>query len=108
MLAKRLFVPALLALILSDVSGTAQKILQPTTPGRTNPNPVVTRPDSIEDRGLHNSCSRMAEQDRTGGALLGKVVVKDDVLRCGSDRRDRELPGEAFVQGGNRSSCAVI
>lgn len=80
MLAKQLFVPALLALILTGVSATAQKNLQPATPGRINPNPVVTRPDSIEDSGLYNYWSRMTEQDRTGGALLGKVVVKDNVL----------------------------
>lgn len=45
-----------------------------------NPNRVVKRPDSIQDTGLYGYWSRMSDQDRAGGALLGKVTVKDDVL----------------------------
>lgn len=66
-------------LMMVGISASAQRQVQ--TNGRMiNPNPVVNRPDSIQDAGLYGYWSRMSDQDRAGGALLGKVVVKDDVL----------------------------
>ncbi len=75
MVTKRWFGPALLTFILIGICGRAQT----ATPHR-NPNPVVTRPDSIEDTGLYGYWNGMTEQDRAGGALLGKVVVEDELL----------------------------
>jgi len=77
---KQLFGPALLGTILAGISATAQKIPPTPTPGRINANPVVTRPDSIEDSGLYGYWSHMTEQDRAGGALFGKVVINDELL----------------------------
>jgi predicted Zn-dependent protease len=78
MLTKHRFGPAVLALIVCSVSASAQTTLPPSK--RMNPNPVVNRPDSIQDAGLYGYWSRMTEQDRAGGALLGKVLVKDELL----------------------------
>lgn len=72
MLTKHRFGPALLALIFVGASASAQR--------RINPNPVVNRPDSIQDAGIYGYWSRMSEQDRAGGALLGKVVIKEELL----------------------------
>ncbi|MGO9087225.1 MAG: tetratricopeptide repeat protein [Terriglobales bacterium] len=80
MLTKQLLGPALVALIVVSVSASAQPVPPPTTGHIHNPNPVVNRPDSIQDAGLYGYWSRMTDQDRAGGALLGKVVVKDEVL----------------------------
>src|SRR5215831_3688852 len=80
MLKKRLFGPALLGTILAGNSAIAQKIPPTPPPGRFNPNPVVTRPGSIEDSGLYGYWNQMTEQDRAGGALLGKVVINDELL----------------------------
>ena len=74
---KHLLGPAFLMMVV--ISAYAQRQTQPD--GRIfNPNPVVNRPDSIQDAGLFGYWSRMSNQDRAGGALLGKVVVKDEVL----------------------------
>jgi Tetratricopeptide repeat len=80
MLKKPLFGPALLGSILTGISATAQRIPPTPPPGRINPNPVVTRPDSIEDSGLYGYWSHMTEQDRVGGALLGKVEINGELL----------------------------
>lgn len=79
MLTQKLFGTALLAFI---IVGTMSAQRTPTlpTPGRINTNPVVTRPDSIQDVGLYGYWNHMTDQDRAGGALLGRVVVKDEVL----------------------------
>ncbi len=77
MLSKCLFGPALLASILGG-SASAQRMppnLAPVTPTRQIP-----RPDSVQDAGLYGYWSHMTEQDRVDGALLGKVVVKDELL----------------------------
>ena len=79
MLTKQLLGPALVALIVVSVSASAQSS-PPSTGHIHNPNPVVNRPDSIQDAGLYGYWSRMTDQDRAGGALLGKVVVKDELL----------------------------
>jgi hypothetical protein len=78
MLTKQWFGPALLALIPVSISARAQVTLSP--PHTHNPNPVVARPDSIQDTGLYEYWSGMTEQDRAGGALLGKVVVQGELL----------------------------
>lgn len=80
MLTKQLFGPAVVAFLFVNTSVIAQRPPQPSVQGRINPNPVVTRPDSIEDAGLYNYWNGMTEQDRAGGALLGRVAVKDEVL----------------------------
>jgi tetratricopeptide (TPR) repeat protein len=46
----------------------------------TMPHPVVTRPDSIQDTGLYGYWSKMTNQDRAGGALLGKVTIQGEML----------------------------
>lgn len=66
-------------LMMVGISASAQRQAQPIG-NMINPNPVVNRPDSIQDAGLYGYWSRMSDQDRAGGALLGKVVVKDEVL----------------------------
>jgi hypothetical protein len=53
----------------------------PTRP----PGPVVsrtapTRPDSVHDTNLYDYWSKMTNQDRTGGALLGKVTISGEML----------------------------
>jgi hypothetical protein len=78
MLTKQWFGAALLALILASISAHGQSTLSP--PHTHNPNPVVTRPDSIQDAGLYGYWSEMTEQDRAGGALLGKVAVQGELL----------------------------
>jgi len=84
MLTKQLLGSALVALVVVSVSIVSVPVFaQPTQPpsGRIhNPNPVVNRPDSIQDAGLYGYWSRMTDQDRAGGALLGKVVVRDELL----------------------------
>ena len=81
MFTKRLLGSALVASIVVGVSVPASAQTGPTINGRIhNPNPVVNRPDSIQDAGLYGYWSRMTDQDRAGGALLGKVVVKDELL----------------------------
>jgi hypothetical protein len=75
MVRKQWFGPALLAFMLIGISARAQ-----TATPHHNPNPVVTRPDSIQDTGLYGYWNGMTEQDRAGGALLGKVVIKDELL----------------------------
>lgn len=81
MLTKQLLGPALVGLIVVSVGIWASAQTSPTINGRVhNPNPVVNRPDSIQDAGLYGYWSRMTDQDRAGGALLGKVVVKDELL----------------------------
>jgi tetratricopeptide (TPR) repeat protein len=77
MVTKQWFGPALLALIAASVSARAQTAS--TTP-RHNPNPVVTRPDSIDDTGIYGYWNGMTEQGRADGALLGKVVVQGELL----------------------------
>jgi tetratricopeptide (TPR) repeat protein len=77
MLRKQWFGPALLLLILVSVGISAGG---QTAPPHHNPNPVVTRPDSIEDTGLYGYWNGMTEQGRVGGALLGKVVINDELL----------------------------
>jgi hypothetical protein len=77
MVRKQWFGPALLTLLLVGVSISARA---QTAPPHHNPNAVVTRPDSIEDTGLYGYWNGMTEQDRAGGALLGKVVIKDELL----------------------------
>jgi tetratricopeptide (TPR) repeat protein len=78
MFTKQLLGPALVALIV--VSGASAQTSPPTNGRIHNPNPVVNRPDSIQDAGLYGYWSRMTDQDRAGGALLGKIVVKDELL----------------------------
>jgi hypothetical protein len=80
MLKKKLFGPALLVSILGGIAATAQKIPPTSPPNRSNPNPIVTRPGSLADSGLYGYWSQMTEQDRAGGALLGKVVIHDELL----------------------------
>jgi Tfp pilus assembly protein PilF len=81
MFTKHLLGSALVASIVVGVSVPASAQTGPTINGRIhNPNPVVNRPDSIQDAGLYGYWSRMTDQDRAGGALLGKVVVKDELL----------------------------
>ncbi|SPE25538.1 exported hypothetical protein [Acidobacteriia bacterium SbA2] len=46
----------------------------------TMPQPIATRPDSIQDTGLYGYWSKMTNQDRAGGALLGKVAIKGEML----------------------------
>lgn len=76
MLRKQRFRLALLA-ILIGFSARAQTLPPPHS---KNPNPVVARPDSIQDAGLYGYWNEMTEQDRAGGALLGKVVVQGELL----------------------------
>lgn len=77
MVTKQSFGPALLALIFGTISLPAQTT---SAAPHHNPNPVVTRPDSIEDTGIYGYWNGMTEQGRAGGALLGKVVVQDELL----------------------------
>jgi Tfp pilus assembly protein PilF len=78
--------PALVTLIAASVSATvvslsaSAQVVQQGDGHTHNPNPVVNRPDSIQDAGLYGYWSRMTDQDRAGGALLGKVAVKDELL----------------------------
>lgn len=68
----------LVALMLAGVYSSAQRMppnLTPVTPSRQIP-----RPDSVQDAGVYGYWSHMTEQDRVGGALMGKVVVKDELL----------------------------
>lgn len=75
MRTKQWFGPILLTIFISTAG--AQTLPLPHT---KNPNPVVTRPDSIQDAGLYGYWNEMTEQDRAGGALLGKVVVQGELL----------------------------
>jgi len=84
MLTKQRLGPALVALtvvsvIVVSVSASAQ-VIPPTNGKIHNPNPVVNRPDSVQDAGLYNYWSHMTDQDREGGVLLGKVLIKDELL----------------------------
>jgi len=78
MLTKLWFGAALLTLILACISTRAQTTLPP--PHTKNTNAAVARPDSIQDAGLYGYWNEMTEQDRAGGALLGKVVVQGELL----------------------------
>lgn len=77
MRTKQWFAPALLAFIVANIPAHTQTT---STAPHHNPNPVVTRPDSIEDTGIYGYWNGMTEQGRAGGALLGKVVVQGELL----------------------------
>lgn len=47
---------------------------------QTLPRPTPTRPDSMQDLGLYGYWSKMTNQERTGGALLGKVAISGEML----------------------------
>lgn len=62
-------------------AGTA--IAQSTLPPpavTTLPMPKPTRPESIQDTGLYGYWTHMTDQDRAGGALLGRVVITGEML----------------------------
>jgi hypothetical protein len=47
---------------------------------QTLPHPNPTRPDSMQDTGLYGYWTTMTNQDRAGGALLGKVAISGEML----------------------------
>lgn len=58
-------------------------IVAQTTPapvGRIPSRPAPTRPDSMQETTLYGYWSKMTNQDRTGGALLGKVEINGEML----------------------------
>jgi len=74
---------SLIALLLVlQVSAVAQRP-SPTPTVPTSPNPPrlsPTRPDSIQDTNVYGYWSKMTNQDRAGGALLGNVVINGEML----------------------------
>lgn len=77
MLAKS--ITALPAILVFAVLASAQHTPPPPAV-TTMPQSRVTRPDSIQDAGLYGYWNHMTDQDRAGGALLGKVVVSGELL----------------------------
>jgi len=78
-MATKLWCSVALFFILETISVGQAPI--PTRP----PGPVVsrtapTRPDSVQDSNQYDYWSKMTNQDRTGGALLGKVIVSGEML----------------------------
>lgn len=47
---------------------------------QTSPHSNPARPDSMQDTGLYGYWSKMTNQDRAGGALLGKVAISGEML----------------------------
>jgi hypothetical protein len=78
MLTKLRFGPAVLALMLAAVFAPAQRT--PPNIAPVMPSHQIPRPDSVQDAGMYGYWAHMTEQDRADGALLGKVVVKDELL----------------------------
>lgn len=78
MLTKLRFGLTLLALMLAAMFASAQRT--PPNIAPVMPTRQIPRPDSVQDAGIYGYWSRMTEQDRADGALLGKVVVKDELL----------------------------
>jgi hypothetical protein len=52
----------------------------PAPVGRIPSRPTPTRPDSMQETTLYGYWSKMTDQDRTGGALLGKVEINGEML----------------------------
>lgn len=52
----------------------------PATVGRIPTHPTPTRPDSMQETTLYGYWSKMTDQDRAGGALLGKVEINAEML----------------------------
>ncbi len=50
----------------------------PTVPPSARPGP--TRPDSIQDSGLYGYWTHITDQDRAGGAFIGKVAIAGELL----------------------------
>lgn len=65
---------------LLEVMISAQTTPSPATVGRIPTRPTPTRPDSMQETTLYGYWSKMTNQDRTGGALLGKVEVNGEML----------------------------
>lgn len=64
---------------LAVVSAAAQRTPQPPSV-QTLPRPTPTRPGSIQDSGLYGYWTHISDQDRAGGALLGKVAIEGELL----------------------------
>ena len=67
-------------LLMVGVTASAQRTIPTTPPPPPNELPGPTRPESIQDAGLYGYWTHITDQDRAGGALLGKIAVEGEML----------------------------
>lgn len=70
----------LLIPLLFEILAVAQKVPSPPPTGTISSRPAPTRPDSMQDTNQYGYWSKMTNQDRSGGALLGKVAINGEML----------------------------
>jgi len=81
MATKLWYAVVLLFLIFSfEITALAQHTPSAAPAGPPMSRPAPTRPDSMQDTNTYGYWSKMTNQDRAGGALLGKVAIDGEML----------------------------
>ena len=63
-----------------QITAMAQHTPSPPPAGPTMSRPAPTRPDSMQETNTYGYWSKMTNQDRAGGALLGRVAISREML----------------------------
>jgi hypothetical protein len=79
MRAKQCYAVIFASFLINSIVTLAQRTPPPPSV-TTLPMPNPTRPGSIQDSGTYGYWTYISNQDRAGGALLGKVAIDDEML----------------------------